>query len=44
VVVAGLDTEMAARLLGRGPGAIRIAAHRGLHRLVGMRAEAGVTR
>jgi RNA polymerase sigma-70 factor, ECF subfamily len=43
-VVAGLDTEMVARLLGRSPGAIRIAAHRGLHRLAGMLAEAGVTR
>ena len=43
-VVAGLDTELVARLLGRSPGAIRIAAHRGLHRLAGMLAEAGVTR
>ena len=43
-VVAGLDTEMVAQLLGRTPGAIRIAAHRGLHRLAGMLTEAGVTR
>ena len=43
-VVAGLDTEMVARLLGRSPGAIRIAAHRGLQRLAGVLAEAGVTR
>jgi RNA polymerase sigma-70 factor, ECF subfamily len=43
-VVAGLDTEMVARLLGRTPGAVRIAAHRGLHRLAGILAEAGVTR
>ena len=42
-VVAGLDTEMVGRLLGRSPGAIRIAAHRGLRRLAGMLAEAGVT-
>ena len=43
-VVAGLDTEMVAQLLGRTPGAIRVAAHRGLHRLAGLLAEAGVTR
>jgi len=43
-VVAGLDTETVARLLGRTPGAVRIAAHRGLHRLAGMLTEAGVTR
>jgi RNA polymerase sigma-70 factor (ECF subfamily) len=43
-VVAGLDTETVAQLLGRSPGAIRVAAHRGLHRLAGLLAEAGVTR
>ena len=43
-VVGGLDTETVAHLLGRSPGAIRVAAHRGLHRLAGMLAEAGVTR
>jgi RNA polymerase sigma-70 factor (ECF subfamily) len=43
-VVAGLDTEAVAQLLGRSPGAIRIAAHRGLHRLASLLAEAGVTR
>jgi RNA polymerase sigma-70 factor, ECF subfamily len=43
-VVAGLDTEMVARLLGRSPGAVRVAAHRGLQRLAGMLAGAGVTR
>ena len=43
-VVAGLDTETVARLLGRSPGAVRIAAHRGLHRLVVLLAEARVTR
>ena len=40
-VVAGLGTETVARLLDRSPGAIRIAAHRGLHRLADMLAEAG---
>jgi RNA polymerase sigma-70 factor, ECF subfamily len=43
-VVAGLDTEMVAQLLGRSPGAIRVTAHRGLHRLAGVLAKAGVTR
>ena len=43
-VVAGLGTEAVAQLLDRSPGAIRIAAHRGLHRLASMLAEAGVTR
>jgi RNA polymerase sigma-70 factor (ECF subfamily) len=43
-VVAGLDTEAVSQLLGRSPGAIRITAHRGLHRLAGLLAEAGVTR
>jgi RNA polymerase sigma-70 factor (ECF subfamily) len=42
-VVAGLDSETAARLLDRSPGAIRVAAHRGLRRLAGMLAETGVT-
>lgn len=42
-VVAGLDTETIAKMLGRSQGAIRIAAHRGLHRLAGLLAEAGVT-
>lgn len=42
-VVAGLDTEEVARLLGRSPGAIRVAAHRGLQRLASLLAEAGVT-
>ena len=39
-VVAGLDTETVGLLLGRSPGAIRIAAHRGLHRLASLLAEA----
>jgi RNA polymerase sigma-70 factor (ECF subfamily) len=42
-VVAGLDNETVARLLGRSPGAIRVAAHRGLQRLASLLAEAGVT-
>ena len=42
-VVAGLDTETVGRLLGRSPGAIRIAAHRGLKQLASLLAEAGVT-
>jgi len=42
-VVAGLDTEAVARLVGRSPGAVRVAAHRGLRRLAQVAAEAGVT-
>jgi RNA polymerase sigma-70 factor (ECF subfamily) len=42
-VVAGLDTESVARMLGRTPGAVRVAAHRGLRRLAQLTAEAGVT-
>ena len=42
-VVAGLDTEAAARLLDRSPGAIRVASHRGLQRLASMLTETGVT-
>jgi RNA polymerase sigma-70 factor, ECF subfamily len=42
-VVAGLDTEAVARLVGKSPGAVRVAAHRGLRRLAGILAEAGVT-
>lgn len=41
-VVAGLDTEAVARLLGRSPAAVRVAVHRGLRRLAAM-AETGVT-
>jgi RNA polymerase sigma-70 factor (ECF subfamily) len=43
-VVAGLDTDTVARLLGRSPGAVRVAAHRGLRRLAQMMIDAGVTR
>ena len=42
-VVAGLDTETVARLVARTPGAVRVAAHRGLRRLAELLAEAGVT-
>ncbi len=42
-VVAGLDTDVVARLVGRNPGAVRVAAHRGLRRLAQILAEAGVT-
>jgi RNA polymerase sigma-70 factor (ECF subfamily) len=42
-VVAGLDTEVVADMLGRSPGAIRVAAHRGLRKLATLLSEAGVT-
>jgi RNA polymerase sigma-70 factor, ECF subfamily len=42
-VVAGLDTETVARLVARTPGAVRVAAHRGLRRLAEILAETGVT-
>ena len=42
-VVAGLDTDAVARLVGRSPGAVRVAAHRGLRRLAQIMSEAGVT-
>jgi RNA polymerase sigma-70 factor (ECF subfamily) len=42
-VVAGLDTDMVAQMVGRSPGAVRVAAHRGLHRLAQIMEEAGVT-
>ena len=42
-VVAGLDTDTVARLVGRSPGAVRVAAHRGLRRLAQILAETGVT-
>lgn len=34
--VAGLDVSHTARVLGKRPGAVRVAAHRGLRRLAGM--------
>jgi len=42
-VIAGLDVESVARLVGRSPGAVRVAAHRGLRRLVQIMATEGVT-
>jgi RNA polymerase sigma-70 factor, ECF subfamily len=42
-VVAGLDTPTVARLVGRSPGAVRVAAHRGLRQLAATLAEVGVT-
>ncbi|MEU0165838.1 RNA polymerase sigma factor [Streptomyces iakyrus] len=43
-VVVGLDGPAAARVLGKRPGAVRTAAHRGLKRLAGqLGAERGVT-
>ena len=42
-VVAGLDTEVVAEMLGRSPGAVRVAAHRGLKRLATLLSGAGVT-
>src|SRR5690348_12161343 len=43
-VVAGLGTEAVAQLVGRSPGAVRVAVHRGLRRLAQVMTEAGVTR
>ena len=42
-VVAGLDTEAVAQMVDRSPGAVRVACHRGLHRLAQILEEAGVT-
>jgi len=42
-VIAGLDVESVARLVGRSPGAVRVAAHRGLRRLSQILATEGVT-
>lgn len=42
-VVAGLDTEAVAKIVGRSPGAVRVAAHRGLRQLAQIAAKAGVT-
>jgi RNA polymerase sigma-70 factor (ECF subfamily) len=42
-VVAGLDTDAVAQLVGRSPGAVRVAVHRGLRRLAQAMVEAGVT-
>jgi len=42
-VMAGLDVDSVARLVGRSPGAVRVAAHRGLRRLAQILASQGVT-
>jgi RNA polymerase sigma-70 factor, ECF subfamily len=42
-VVAGLDTEAVAEILGRSPGAVRVAAHRGLKKLATLLPGAGVS-
>ncbi|MBO0820968.1 MAG: sigma-70 family RNA polymerase sigma factor [Nocardiopsaceae bacterium] len=42
-VVAGLDTDMVAAILGKSPGAIRVLAHRGLKKLQSLLSGAGVT-
>jgi RNA polymerase sigma-70 factor, ECF subfamily len=42
-VVAGLDTQTVARLVGRSPGAVRVVAHRGLRTMAGILADADVT-
>jgi RNA polymerase sigma-70 factor, ECF subfamily len=42
-VLAGLDTDAVARIVGRSPGAVRVAVHRGLRRLAETLAARGVT-
>ena len=42
-VIAGLDVDSVARLVGRRPGAVRVAAHRGLRRLAEILAKQSVT-
>jgi RNA polymerase sigma-70 factor (ECF subfamily) len=42
-VVVGLDAGDVAKIVGKTPGAVRVAAHRGLRRLAGQVAKAGVT-
>jgi RNA polymerase sigma-70 factor (ECF subfamily) len=42
-VVAGLDTDAVARIVGSSPGAVRVAAHRGLRRLAQILTMSGVT-
>lgn len=41
-VVAGLDTHAVARIVGKSPGAVRVAAHRALRRLAATIDRAGV--
>ena len=42
-VVAGLDNPTVAAIVGKSPGAVRVAAHRGLRRLADLADRAGVT-
>ncbi len=42
-VVVGLDTADVARLVGKTPGAVRVAAHRGLRRLASVLSRTDVT-
>jgi RNA polymerase sigma-70 factor (ECF subfamily) len=42
-VVAGLDAPAVAAMVGKTPGAVRVAAHRGLRRLAAVMDRAGVT-
>ena len=42
-VVVGLDAGDVAKIVGKTPGAVRVAAHRGLRRLAGQVAKTGVT-
>jgi RNA polymerase sigma-70 factor (ECF subfamily) len=42
-VVAGLDAATVAKIVGKTPVAVRVAAHRGLRRLAGLVERAGVT-
>jgi RNA polymerase sigma-70 factor (ECF subfamily) len=42
-MLAGLDNEAVAQIVGRSPGAVRVAAHRGLRRLAQVLSPAGVT-
>jgi RNA polymerase sigma-70 factor (ECF subfamily) len=42
-VVAGLDTDVVAELLGKTPGNVRVMAHRGLKKLEDLLGRAGVT-
>jgi RNA polymerase sigma-70 factor, ECF subfamily len=43
-VVAGLDATDVAHMVGKSPGAVRVAAHRGLRTLAARADKAGVTR
>jgi RNA polymerase sigma-70 factor (ECF subfamily) len=42
-VVAGLDTDAVAAILGKSPGNVRVMAHRGLRKLESLLSAAGVT-